>query len=51
MEKERNNIDELLLAIDGSMKITLAEAEEILSLGFKPFEEFIEGVKADTDRG
>ena len=41
---------ELITAIDGHTAATRAEAEDILSLGFMPFDKFIAEVKRELDK-
>ncbi len=41
---------DFLQALDGHTAASLAEAEEALSQGFKPFDTFMDEVKKDVER-
>lgn len=47
---EKEWFEELLNALDGHTAVSFAEAEEALSHGFKPFDEFIAEVKQEVDQ-
>ena len=47
---EKKWLEELLRALDGHTTASLAEAENALSRGFKPFDVFIAEVRQDADR-
>ena len=47
---EEKWFEELLRALDGHTAASLAEAEEALSRGFQPFDEFITEVTQDFVR-
>ena len=47
---EEKWFEELLRALDGHTAASFAEAEEALSRGFRPFDEFIAEVRQDADR-
>ncbi len=47
---EKEWFEELLNALDGHTAVSVAEAEEALSHGFKPFDEFIAEVKQEVDQ-
>lgn len=47
---EKKWLEELLRTLDGHTAASLAEAENALSRGFKPFDVFIAEVRQDADR-
>lgn len=47
---EKTWFADFLQALDGHTAASLAEAEEALSQGFKPFETFMDEVKKDVER-
>ena len=47
---EKKWLEELLRALDGHTAASLAEAENALSRGFKPFDVFIAVVRRDANQ-